>query len=161
MEEVTERVRADGVIERALDESQAACALQAAFDQGLRACAIVFMHAWRFPGHEQSAARIARDIGFTQITVSHEASPLIKLIGRGDTAVADAYLTPVLRCYIDRVAQELGARGSRKGAPRLMFMMSSGGLTTANMFQGKDAIPLRPRRRRCRHGAHRRERRLS
>ncbi len=95
------------------------------------------MHAWRFPDHEQRAAAIARAMGFPQVSVSHEVSPLIKLVGRGDTTVVDAYLSPILRRYVGQVSEELDV--ARTGA-RLMFMMSSGGLTAAELFQGKDAI---------------------
>ncbi len=139
--EITERVRADGTIEHALDETEAQSVLANAYAQGYRSAAIVFMHAWKFPQHEQRTADIARAIGFTQVTASHEASPLIKFIGRGGTAVADAYLTPILKYYIDQVSSALCAQGARRHTqPRLMFMMSSGGLTSANLFQGKDAI---------------------
>jgi 5-oxoprolinase (ATP-hydrolysing) len=107
--------------------------MQAAFDTGIRACAIVFMHGWRSPAHEQAAARLARGIGFEQVSVSHEVSPLMKLVSRGDTTVVDAYLSPILRRYVDRVAAQM------PGVP-LYFMQSSGGLTEAHRFQGKDAI---------------------
>jgi 5-oxoprolinase (ATP-hydrolysing) len=107
--------------------------MQAAFDTGIRACAIVFMHGWRSPAHEQAAARLARDIGFEQVSVSHEVSPLMKLVSRGDTTVVDAYLSPILRRYVDRVAAQMPG-------VRLFFMQSSGGLTEAHRFQGKDAI---------------------
>src|SRR5439155_5112189 len=104
---------------------------------GIQSIAIVFMHAYRYPEHEKVAAKLARAAGFAQVSVSHEISPLIKLVGRGDTTVVDAYLSPILRRYVAQVAGELDARHS--GA-RLMFMMSSGGLTAADLFQGKDAI---------------------
>ncbi len=136
--EVDERVRADGHVEAAPDEAVIRRDLQAQFDAGFRAVAIVFMHAYRFPEHEQLAARVARDIGFSQVSVSHEVSPLIKLVGRGDTTVVDAYLSPILRRYVEQVASELGA--DTEGGARLMFMQSSGGLTAADLFQGKDAI---------------------
>ncbi|RFB82061.1 5-oxoprolinase [Rhizobium leguminosarum bv. trifolii] len=136
--EADERVLADGTVERALDEDSLRQTLEAAYAEGLRAVAIVFMHAYRYPLHEQQAAAIARAIGFTQISPSHVVSPLIKIVGRGDTAVVDAYLSPVLRRYVDQVAAELGA-GEGEG-PKLMFMQSSGGLTDAHLFQGKDAI---------------------
>lgn len=135
--EVEERVLADGSVERAPDEAAIRAALQAQFDAGFRAVAIVFMHAYRYPAHEQIAARVAREIGFPQVSVSHEVSPLIKLVGRGDTAVVDAYLSPILGRYVAQVSEELDI--ARTGA-RLMFMMSSGGLTAAELFQGKDAI---------------------
>ncbi len=95
------------------------------------------MHAYRYPAHEKRVAEIARGMGFPQVSVSHEVSPLIKLVGRGDTTVVDAYLSPILRRYVNQVAEELDLENS--GA-RLMFMMSSGGLTAADLFQGKDAI---------------------
>ncbi|MCK8781959.1 hydantoinase B/oxoprolinase family protein [Rhizobium sp. NTR19] len=136
--EVDERVRADGTVEATPDEAAVRADLQAEYDAGFRAVAIVFMHAYRYPAHEQAVATIAREIGFTQVSVSHEVSPLIKLVGRGDTTVVDAYLSPILRRYVDQVASELGADG--EGGPQLMFMQSSGGLTAARLFQGKDAI---------------------
>ncbi len=135
--EIDERVLADGVVEQAPDETAIRTALQAQFDAGFRAVAIAFMHAYRYPAHEQVTARIAREIGFPQVSVSHEVSPLIKLVGRGDTTVVDAYLSPILGRYVAQVSDELDI--ARTGA-RLMFMMSSGGLTAAELFQGKDAI---------------------
>ncbi|MCZ8043305.1 MAG: hydantoinase B/oxoprolinase family protein [Beijerinckiaceae bacterium] len=135
--EIDERALADGVVEQAPDEAAIRAALQAQFDAGFRAVAIAFMHAYRYPAHEQVAARIAREIGFPQVSVSHEVSPLIKLVGRGDTTVVDAYLSPILGRYVAQVSEELDI--ARTGA-RLMFMMSSGGLTAAELFQGKDAI---------------------
>ncbi len=135
--EIEERVLADGTVELALDEKAAAAALRDLLARGYRSVAIVFMHAYKFPAHEAAVARIARSIGFDQVSVSHEVSPLIKLVGRGDTAVIDAYLSPVLGRYIRQVCDELDVE--RTGA-RVMFMMSSGGLTAADMFQGKDAI---------------------
>ena len=95
------------------------------------------MHAYRFPEHEKRVAALARELGFAQVSVSHEVSPLIKLVGRGDTTVVDAYLSPILRRYVAQVDKDLDARRSKA---RLMFMMSSGGLTAAELFQGKDAI---------------------
>ncbi len=149
--EVAERVRADGTVEVAPDLAAVRGQLQAAWDEGFRAVAIVFMHAWRFPDHEKEVAALAREMGFPQVSVSHEVSPLIKLVGRGDTTVVDAYLSPILRRYVDEVAGDLsatpvpnpppqGGRESDASSPRLMFMQSSGGLTAANLFQGKDAI---------------------
>ncbi len=203
--EVDERVRADGTIEHELDLDGARAALERAMADGIKAVAIVFMHAYRYPEHEKRVARLARDMGFPQVSVSHEISPLIKLVGRGDTTVVDAYLSPILRRYVATVGEELmngandaaassplpprsggegsgvggeashladakaphpnpphhAARGgreraaasggstrkskaraeaSRHGDVRLMFMMSSGGLTAAELFQGKDAI---------------------
>ena len=131
--EVPERVGADGTVLRPLDETVTAAALAQAYRDGIRACAIVFMHGYRYPAHEVRAAALARAAGFTQISISHEVDPLMKLIGRGDTTVVDAYLSPILRRYVDQVAVELG------GA-RLMFMQSNGGLIDAALFQGKDSI---------------------
>jgi len=135
--EIGERVLADGTVESELDEAEARHALEALRTEGYRALAIVFMHAYKFPAHEAAVARIARELGFEQVSVSHEVSPLIKLVGRGDTTVVDAYLSPVLGRYVAQVSDELDIK--RTGA-RVMFMMSSGGLTAADMFQGKDAI---------------------
>ena len=135
--EVDERVRADGTVERAPDLAAVRRDLEAAKADGINAVAIVFMHAYRYPEHERQAAALARDMGFAQVSVSHEVSPLIKLVGRGDTTVVDAYLSPILRRYVAQVDKDLDARRSQA---RLMFMMSSGGLTAAELFQGKDAI---------------------
>ena len=135
--EISERILADGTVEQEPREQEIRAALVAAQRDGIKAVAIVFMHAYRYPAHEQLAARIAREMGFAQVSVSHETSPLIKLVGRGDTTVVDAYLSPILARYVARVSKELDAKNS--GA-RLMFMMSSGGLTAADLFQGKDAI---------------------
>jgi 5-oxoprolinase (ATP-hydrolysing) len=131
--EIQERLRADGAVEQALDEDQARKTLRLAYDSGFRAIAIVLMHAYRYPEHEQTLAKIAAEIGFTQISVSHEVSPLMKIVGRGDTTVVDAYLSPILGDYVQRVA-------SQTGDTRLMFMQSNGGLVDAHRFQGKDAI---------------------
>ncbi|MGB8050169.1 MAG: hydantoinase/oxoprolinase family protein, partial [Pseudolabrys sp.] len=135
--EVDERVRADGTIEREPDLEAARAALESAESDGIKAVAVVFMHAYRFPEHEKRVAALAREMGFAQVSVSHEVSPLIKLVGRGDTTVVDAYLSPILRRYVAQVDKDLDAKQS---AARLMFMMSSGGLTAADLFQGKDAI---------------------
>jgi len=135
--EVGERVRADGTVERAPDLGQVRRDLEAAKADGIAAVAIVFMHAYRYPEHERQVAALAREMGFAQVSVSHEVSPLIKLVGRGDTTVVDAYLSPILRRYVAQVDKDLDARRSEA---RLMFMMSSGGLTAAELFQGKDAI---------------------
>ena len=177
--EIGGRIRADGTVEEELDVAAVEAAARAALADGIDAVAIVFMHAWKYPDHERRAAVIVRAMGFGQVSVSHEVSPLVKLVGRGDTAVVDAYLSPILGRYVRRVAEELGAdtlvdgpsspagpsprsrgekeagrsadaplspplRGEGKGEgqrkPRLMFMMSSGGLTDASLFQGKDAL---------------------
>lgn len=136
--EVNERIGARGDIVEPLDERQATEGMQQAFDRGLRSLAIVFMHGYRYPDHEQRVAEIAREIGFTQVSVSSEVSPLMKLVSRGDTTVVDAYLSPILRRYVDQVSGELA--GMEKAGGRLMFMQSNGGLTDAHRFQGKDAI---------------------
>ncbi|RWA99650.1 hydantoinase B/oxoprolinase family protein [Mesorhizobium sp.] len=178
--EVDERVRADGRVERLLDIAAMRPAIEQARADGIDAVAIVFMHAWKYPDHEKAVAKVCRKLGFSQISVSHEVSPLIKLVGRGDTTVVDAYLSPILARYVQKVAQELGVLSPLEGemaaqqpegvisegaarastpveptppggfaatlplrgreSPRLMFMMSSGGLTAADMFQGKDAL---------------------
>ena len=136
--EVPERISAEGEVITPLDEAAARAALKAAYDDGIRAVAIAFMHGYRFHDHEKRVAALARGIGFTQVSVSHEVSPLMKLVSRGDTTVVDAYLSPILRRYVDQVAGQLDA-DARHG-PRLMFMQSNGGLTDARLFQGKDAI---------------------
>ena len=190
--EVDERVRADGTVEAAPDLGLIGNLLKAARADGMAAVAIAFMHGYRYPEHERQVAELARGLGFAQVSVSHEVSPLIKLVGRGDTTVADAYLSPILRRYVRQVAEELSGgapsplplagevavdesrppvvagepppqpspasgRGGVGGdeaaggggigrasdgdaAIRLMFMMSSGGLTAADLFQGKDAL---------------------
>jgi 5-oxoprolinase (ATP-hydrolysing) len=173
--EVDERVRADGTVEKEPDLAAVRAELSAALAAGIKAVAIVFMHAYRYREHEQRVAALARELGFPQVSVSHEVSPLIKLVGRGDTTVVDAYLSPILQRYVAQVARDMGAAGVANGdarasdsrghspsstlprkrerepaaasgensnhkAPRLMFMMSSGGLTAAELFQGKDAI---------------------
>ncbi len=116
-----------------LDEQAASDALAAAFARGIKAVAIVFMHAWKYPAHEQRVAELARAAGFSQVSASHAVSPLLKLVPRGDTTVVDAYLSPILRRYVEQVASEL------QGV-RLYFMQSNGGLAEAKSFQGKDAI---------------------
>ncbi|MDH3695269.1 MAG: hydantoinase B/oxoprolinase family protein, partial [Gammaproteobacteria bacterium] len=131
--EVDERYNAKGEELVAVNSESARKELQAAYDNGIRSCAIVFMHGYRCQDHEKTVAAIAHDIGFTQVSVSHEVSPLIKLVSRGDTTVVDAYLSPILQRYVDQVASEL------QGA-RLMFMQSNGGLTDARLFKGKDSI---------------------
>ncbi|HZP77286.1 MAG TPA: hydantoinase B/oxoprolinase family protein [Pseudolabrys sp.] len=135
--EVEERVRADGTVERELNLAAVHEALTAAQHDGIKAVAIAFVHAYRHSEHERRVAALARELGFPQVSVSHETSPLIKLVGRGDTTVVDAYLSPILRRYMAQVDRALDAKNS--GA-RVMFMMSSGGLTAAELFQGKDAI---------------------
>lgn len=145
--EVDERVSASGEVLKSLDHEQARSDLQAVFDTGVRAVAIAFIHGYRYHEHELAVARICHEIGFTQVSPSHKASPLIKLVSRGDTTVVDAYLSPILGRYVEQVASELGIGhdagidhpgGEQK--PQLMFMQSNGGLTDARLFQGKDAI---------------------
>jgi 5-oxoprolinase (ATP-hydrolysing) len=131
--EADERVAADGRVLSALDLAALRLQLQQALAGGIHACAIVFMHGYRYTVHEQAAAALARELGFTQVSVSHEVSPLWKFVSRGDTTVVDAYLSPILRRYVEQVAREM------PGVP-LYFMQSSGGLTRAEQFQGKDAI---------------------
>ncbi|WP_353645429.1 hydantoinase B/oxoprolinase family protein [Mesorhizobium sp. WSM2239] len=165
--EVDERVGADGLVHKLLDIAAIKPSIEQAKNDGVDAVAIVFMHAWKFPEHERAVARLCRKLGFGQVSVSHEVSPLVKLVGRGDTTVVDAYLSPILSRYVSRVAGELGIETERaepasatahrpssaalaeasaerdtavSEKTRLMFMMSSGGLTAADMFQGKDAI---------------------
>jgi 5-oxoprolinase (ATP-hydrolysing) len=134
--EARERVRADGTVEVPLDEAHLADEFAAARAAGFGACAVVFVHGYRHQAHEARAAALAEAAGFGQVSVSHRVSPLMKMVSRGDTTVVDAYLTPILRRYIDRVAAAFD--GDMGG--KLMFMQSSGGLTGAASFQGKDAI---------------------
>ena len=131
--ELPGRVAVDGAVIEPLDEAVAHAAFAAAAARGLRACAIALIHAWRHPAMEQRLGEIAQAAGFTQVSLSHAVSPLLRLVPRGDTTVVDAYLSPVLRRYVDRVAAALGGT-------RLFFMQSNGGLTQADRFQGKDAI---------------------
>ena len=180
--EAHERVRADGTIEQPLDADALQGELARALADGITSVAIVFMHAYAHPAHERQAAALARAAGFAQVSVSHEVSPLIKIVGRGDTTVADAYLSPILRRHVERVAQALstgstaspppcgeglgvgvaagdtatdvpppgasrqpsrqgeGTAGASASAPHIMFMASSGGLKSAELFQGRDAI---------------------
>jgi 5-oxoprolinase (ATP-hydrolysing) len=131
--EAQERVAAQGEVLEPLNEAQLREELEAAYGRGLRSVAIVFMHGYRFTEHEQAAKRIAKQVGFTQISTSHETSPMMKFVSRGDTTVVDAYLSPILRRYVEQVAGEMPG-------VKLFFMQSSGGLTDAHAFQGKDAI---------------------
>jgi 5-oxoprolinase (ATP-hydrolysing) len=137
--EVPERVLADGTVEQPVNLACVETDIREAYDNGIKAVAIAFMHAWAYPQHELAAEEMVSMIGFSQISVSHKVSPLAKLVGRGDTTVVDAYLSPILRRYVDQVASELGVSDA-PGGTRLQFMMSSGGLTAADLFQGKDAI---------------------
>jgi 5-oxoprolinase (ATP-hydrolysing) len=135
--EADERLLADGVVDRPLDLAAAREGLQRFRDEGYDAVAIALMHGYRFPAHEQALAALARGVGFSQVSASHEVSPLMKLVGRAGTTVADAYLSPVLTRYLAQVAEALEVE--RTGA-RLLFMMSSGGLTGPAAFRGKDAV---------------------
>ena len=134
--EADERVHADGAVETPLDEDALRTALNAAKDAGMTSVAVVLIHGWKYHAHEKRAGEIARDIGFKQVSLSHEVSPLMKMVSRGDTTVVDAYLSPILRRYVDRVA----AAFDGNAAGKLFFMTSAGGLTDATLFQGKDAI---------------------
>jgi 5-oxoprolinase (ATP-hydrolysing) len=135
--EVAGRLDAEGGEVTPLDEAAARQALRASFDRGVRAVAIALLHGYLNPEHEARLAAIARDIGYEQISVSHEVSRLAKLVGRGDTTVVDAYLSPILRRYVRQVSDALDMG---RACERLMFMQSNGGLTDAGLFQGKDAI---------------------
>ncbi|MEO1425037.1 MAG: hydantoinase/oxoprolinase family protein, partial [Pseudomonadota bacterium] len=134
--EVEERLDAQGQVVIPLQEPPVRDALRAARADGIDSVAIAFMHGYGHPAHEARVAAIAAEEGFGQISVSHQVSPLMKLVSRGDTTVVDAYLSPILRRYVTQVSDELGGAD---GA-RLMFMQSNGGLTDAQLFQGKDAI---------------------
>ena len=132
--EVTERIASDGEVLTPLDEVQVLQSLKTAFQDGFRSVAVAFMHGYKFHDHELRVGQLARQVGFDQVSLSHQASPLVKLVSRGDTAVVDAYLSPLLRRYVKQVQQALGDEN------KLMFMQSNGGLTDAKLFQGKDAI---------------------
>ncbi|MDG2244530.1 MAG: hydantoinase B/oxoprolinase family protein [Rhodospirillaceae bacterium] len=131
--EVPERLFADGTVETPLDTAALRVGLQKGFAKGFRSVAIALLHAYRYPAHEKVVSQIAKEVGFTQVSASHDVIPLMKLVGRGDTAVADAYLSPELRRYVEQVA-------SNVGNARVLFMQSNGGLTDAQKFRGKDAI---------------------
>ncbi len=131
--EVEERLSANGDVLVDLNMDDARKGLEAAFKDGIESAAIVFLHGYRHHAHEIAVAELAREIGFSQVSVSHEVSPLMKLVGRGDTTVVDAYVSPILRRYVDLISSNLGKA-------RLMFMQSNGGLTDARYFRGKDSI---------------------
>lgn len=131
--EIDERYDANGNELITINVEQVKSDLQAVYHTGIQSCAIVFMHSDRYPKHEQEIAQLAQEIGFTQISISHQVSPLMKLVSRGDTTVVDAYLTPILRRYVNQVASQLSS-------VKLMFMKSDGGLVAAEQFQGKDSI---------------------
>jgi 5-oxoprolinase (ATP-hydrolysing) len=135
--EVEERYTSQGEEIIPLNLTKTRQDLQAAYNAGIRSCAIVLMHAYRYPQHEIQIAKIAQEIGFTQISVSHQVSNLIKLVSRGDTTVVDAYLSPILRRYVEQIDRELSHNTT---PPKLMFMQSNGGLTNAHTFKGKDSI---------------------
>ncbi len=134
--EVDERLDADGKVVRPLDLRAAREALARVYGRGIRSVAVAFMHSYRNPEHERKLGEMAVQQGFEQVSLSHECSPLIKLVARGDTTVADAYLTPILRRYVNQVRAALGA----DKVDRLMFMQSNGGLTDADLFHGRDAL---------------------
>ncbi|WP_305790996.1 hydantoinase/oxoprolinase N-terminal domain-containing protein, partial [Synechococcus sp. BDU 130192] len=135
--EAAERVDAQGNILQPLDLDQVRQDLQNAFDAGIRSCGVVLMHGYRYPDYERQIGAIAKAIGFTQISLSHQVSPLMKLVSRGDTTMVDGYLSPILRRYVDQVA---GYLQTESQGPKLMFMQSNGGLAEATQFQGKDSI---------------------
>lgn len=134
---ITERISAKGEIKTALDVEATHKQLQSLFDQGYRSIAIVLMHGFQFPEHEIAVANIASEVGFTQISTSHEVSPLTKIVPRGETTIVDAYLTPILHQYVNRVSNAIDGNTQ---AGKLLFMQSSGGLTDASKFRGRDAI---------------------
>ena len=145
--EVDERVRADGTVERALHEDDARQQLAAAHQDGLRSAAIVLMHGYRYPDHEARLAEIAAEVGFEHVSTSHQVNPLIRLVPRGDTTVADAYLTPVLHRHIQTVREQVDAS--------LYFMQSNGGLAPPRPLPGQRCTAVRPRGRRSGDGPHR------
>jgi 5-oxoprolinase (ATP-hydrolysing) len=137
VEEASERLLSDGTVDRHLDEEGLAVRLMAWRKKGIESIAIAFAHGYRFPEHEKSVGRLARELGFKQVSLSHEVSPLVKLVPRGDTTVVDAYLSPILRRYVEQVDSQLSA--FKQKVP-LYFMQSNGGLVDAHKFRGKDAI---------------------
>ncbi|MEJ2227002.1 MAG: hydantoinase/oxoprolinase family protein, partial [Alphaproteobacteria bacterium] len=140
--EVEERIAADGAVITSLNRNQVREALGKAYVSGFRSVAVALMHGYRYHAHEKQIGTLAQATGFTQISLSHEVSPLIKLVSRGDTTVVDAYLSPILRRYVQQVSDAIGTgvRAGEGGRKSLMFMQSNGGLTDAALFQGKDAI---------------------
>src|SRR6185436_8420707 len=135
--EIDERVTAQGEVLKAPQAAAFEDELRAAHADGFDSCAVVFMHGYRYPAHEEQVAAIARSVGFAQVSTSHDVNPLMKFVSRGHTTVADAYLTPILRRYIDSVSSKLGGLAENQ---RLRFMRSSGGLAVSRYFSGKDAI---------------------
>lgn len=139
--EVNERYTATGEELQPVNRDEVRRDLQAVFDRGIHSCAIVLMHSYCYPHHELEVADIAEEIGFTQISISHRVSPLIKFVSRGDTTVVDAYLSPILRRYVEKIKNNLyGQTISDRQQSKLMFMQSNGGLVNADLFQGKDSI---------------------
>ncbi len=139
--EVVERRAADGTVLRELDLPAAVEGMAAARERGIEAVAIVLVHGYRYPNHEGALAAAAREIGFEQVSVSHEVDPLVKIVPRGDTTVADAYLSPILRSYVDAVASRIGNSDAVAcDSPQLQFMQSNGGLADARRFTGRDAL---------------------
>ncbi len=136
--EVEERIDAQGHELIPLNLEQIKIDLIKIYQSGIRGCAIILMHSYRYSDHEKQVAKIAEEIGFTQISISHQVSPLMKLVSRGDTTVVDAYISPILRCYVDQVTNQLN--NHKKSSIKMMFMQSDGGLTNANNFQGKDSL---------------------
>jgi len=134
--EIEERIDVSGNVLISLDRELNKQKIQQLYNKGYRAIAIVLMHSWRYPRHELQLAQLAKEIGFPQISISHQVSPFMKIVSRGDTTVIDAYLSPILKRYVAQVSIGLAAKNS----PRLMFMQSNGGLTDADCFQGKDSI---------------------
>jgi len=139
--EVEERYNARGEELIPVDSERVRQDLQVAYAAGIRSCAIALMHGYRYPEHEREVATIAWNLGFSQVSVSHKVSPLMKLISRGDTTVVDAYLSPILDRYVERVSGQLNGENKSNSNPvRLMFMQSNGGLADARLFHGKDSI---------------------
>ncbi len=135
--EIEERIDQSGAVVTPLNTDDARIQLLRAYEKGYRSVALILMHAYKFPMHEKKLAEIAEEIGFTQVSASHDVSPLTKIVSRGETTIVDAYLTPILRQYVDRIASSLG---NRNKPGQLLFMKSSGGLTDAMEFRGRDAI---------------------
>ena len=138
--EVKERCGAHGDILIPLDEKVVLYELQKLYDMGIRSCAIALMHSYRYPEHELRLAALAKQIGFIQISISHQISALIKFINRADTCVVDAYLSPILSRYVNQISSEIGEAENSSISPKLMFMQSNGGLIEAQSFQGKNSI---------------------
>lgn len=136
--EINERVSAQGDVLQDINAQEVTLALEDIYARGIRAVAIVLLHAWTYTEHELQLQAIARKVGFTQISVSHQVSPLMKMVSRGDTTVVDAYLSPLLKRYVNQVSA--GLQNNDNSDCRLLLMQSSGGLIVADQFQGKDSI---------------------